>query len=135
MKTDNQVQGCAFYLRCASAESAEKSFESQLENIEHFVLRELKLPVVARYEDIGAANASWTQLLEDAQLKKFSHVVISSFDRISRNVGEATKRMTALTESGVKLEVARSFNLPGMSLSPEFMLELEIILEEFIGMI
>ncbi len=112
--------GWAIYLRTSSEDhqKPELSRERQRTMIQ-ISLRDLSdLPVYKEYIDVLSGKNShrkaYQQMLADARVGKFSHVIVERADRFGRNDTEALRAIDELHEFGVAVRFANSPDLDPM---------------------
>ena len=104
--------GWAIYLRTSDeeAQNPESSQERQRFIIQRAVLERSDLPVVAEYVDVLTGKTpfrtSYQQMLNDARMGCFSHVVVERADRFGRNDAEALRAIDELDEFGIAVRFA-----------------------------
>lgn len=112
--------GWAIYLRTSSEDhqKPELSRARQRAIIDGSVLAHSKLPVINEYVDILTGRSpnrvGYQQLLADARIGKFSHVIVERADRFGRNDTEALRAIDELNEFGVGVRFANSPDLDPM---------------------
>ncbi len=112
--------GWAIYLRTSSEDhqKPELSRARQRAIIEGNVLEHSELPVIDEYVDVLTGKTpkrvGYQQLLADARVGKFSHVIVERADRFGRNDSEALRAIDELNEFGVSVRFANSPDLDPM---------------------
>lgn len=113
--------GWAVYLR-TSDEEAQNPKASQARQrflIEKAVLERSEMPVFGEYVDILTGRTphrtSYQNMLDDARMGKFSHVIVERADRFGRNDTEALRAIDELDEFGVAVRFANQPDLNPMS--------------------
>ena len=112
--------GWAMYLRTSSEDNQkpELSRARQRAIIESNVLANSSLPVRGEYIDVLTGKTpnrqGYQQLLKDARMGKFSHVIVERADRFGRNDTEALRAIDELNEFGVGVRFANSPDLDPM---------------------
>lgn len=109
--------GWAIYLRTSDeeAQNPEASQARQLFLIQKSVLDRSELPVIGEYVDLLTGRTphrtGYQQMLEDARMGKFSHVIVERADRFGRNDTEALRAIDELDEFGVAVRFANQPDL------------------------
>jgi len=109
--------GWAVYLRTSSDENQkpELSRGRQRTMIEMNVLGVSDLPVVGEYVDVltgkDPRRKAYQQMLTDARVGKFSHVIVERADRFGRNDTEALRAIDELHEFGIAVRFANTPDL------------------------
>lgn len=112
--------GWAIYLRTSSEDhqKPELSRARQRAIIEGNVLAHSELPVIEEYVDVLTGKTpkrvGYQQLLSDARVGKFSHVIVERADRFGRNDSEALRAIDELNDFGVAVRFANSPDLDPM---------------------
>jgi DNA invertase Pin-like site-specific DNA recombinase len=113
--------GWAVYLRTSDEESQnpEASQARQRFLIEKAVLERSDIPIIDEYIDLLTGRTphrtSYQQMLIDARMGKFSHVIVERADRFGRNDTEALRAIDELDEFGVAVRFANQPDLNPMS--------------------
>lgn len=109
--------GWAIYLRTSSDENQkpELSRDRQRTMIQMNVLDMSDMPVYHEYIDVltgkDPRRKAYQQMLTDARVGKFSHVIVERADRFGRNDTEALRAMDELHEFGVAVRFANTPDL------------------------
>jgi len=105
--------GIAMYLRVNSREvqNVDQLFDDQRQHIQQSLAQiGSDLPVVAEYADnlsaTDNARPGYRQMLHDARQGRFSHLAVSSLDRLSRGIIETHRLLQELLDMGILIILA-----------------------------
>jgi DNA invertase Pin-like site-specific DNA recombinase len=105
--------GWALYLRTSSedAQNPENSQRRQRHAIENALLLRTPLPIFQQYIDnlsgtSSAQRLDYQRMLEDARLRRFSHVAVENAERFGRNDTEALSAIDELHTLGIAVRFA-----------------------------
>ena len=113
--------GWAIYLRTSDeeAQNPEASQARQRYLIQKSVLDRSDLPVIGEYIDLLTGRTphrtGYQQMLDDARMGRFSHVIVERADRFGRNDTEALRAIDELDAFGVSIRFANQPDLDPMS--------------------
>ena len=102
-----RVKGWAVYLR-ASTQQPEEAFEKQRAAIDEEI-ESTDMAVIQEYRDVQSSGDAMTALLSDARAGRFSHVVISSIDRLGHTTDELRGNLAAIQGTGVRLHIVSRY--------------------------
>jgi DNA invertase Pin-like site-specific DNA recombinase len=111
----SKQEGWALYLRTSDADlqNPANSQERQRDAIMKALVEPSGLPVLHEYIDIDSGRNTqrlhYTQMLDDAELGRFSHVAFHSTDRFGRDAAEAFRAVKMLLALGITVYFA---NMP-----------------------